>query len=110
MDKVNAVIAYMRKAGNYDLDTVREYKIRQCEAVVKGGRLLEEIAPPKPGPTKDSDTAVAIYFDTLEQASIKQKTAERWRAAGRLEDEPLDTRAIQHPRCPLWVKSGHPAP
>ncbi len=38
-----------RKAGNYDVDTVREYKIQQCEAVVKGGRLLEEEGPAAAG-------------------------------------------------------------
>ncbi len=50
---------------------------------------MEDIAPKKPGPAKDTDTTVAIYFDNLTRASIKEKTAERWRAAGRLGDERL---------------------
>ena len=72
--------------GHYDVDTVREYKIKQCEAVVKGGRLLEKEAPGERARTDlSADTGDASYINLLKTAGLRERTAERWRAAGRLD-------------------------
>ncbi len=76
VDKADAVIAYMRKAGNYDVDTVQEYKIKQCEAVVKGGRLLEKESPGQGARTDlTSSTTDRSYRSILQRAGLKKNTA-----------------------------------
>lgn len=84
--KADTLIDYMQKAGRYDFETVQEFCFGKADAVRRAGTLLEKIAPGSGGDHRSpnqSDTAVALYKETLNESRLHPKSAERWRAASR---------------------------
>ncbi len=65
---------------------VRPLAVARIKAVVKAGRILEKLAPPKVSPQRASRyaTARASYRTVLQQAQIAPRTSQDWRAAGRV--------------------------
>ncbi len=81
--KADALIDYMRGAGRYDFETVQEFCFGKAEAVRRAGALLEQMAPDRLGRRGGINDTGVVYFETIKDARLHKKSAERWRAAAR---------------------------
>ena len=84
---------YLVRSGA-DIRTLSEISVRVCDVVRKGGRILDKTAPRRGGDRKSNqaDTTDRLIYDTtLSESGMKERTARRWRAAGKLSDEKYAT-------------------
>lgn len=95
VDKGEAVIEYMRKSGHFDFDTVRGLAFARCRAVVKAGRLLEEIAPGQGART--DITSESRFRSVITTARLSERLAGYWRAAGKIDDDAFDEWEVKTP-------------
>ena len=93
VDKIDAVVTYMRKAGQFDLETVIEFNALRCKAVWKCGQLLEAIAPGQGARTDQATfrTSAESYKTVISEQGMSPDTAERWRVVSKMDEADLES-------------------